>query len=220
MATSGTLGTLYDFVAASSNSGGAVTNRQALYIENSGGTGTIANQYGIYIDALTKGSSLNYAIYTAGTAPSVFLGGFIGSTTSDTAAAGIIGEPLEALINFTSRIGAGTTSQFKNMTSLSITAGDWDVWCTMSGSANSGTVTAYQVALSTYTGNTTSDHVFGDNTFTATNPTGVVGTADTVVTFYKRISVSTTTTYYLKGLFTYSGATPAMYGYIRARRTR
>lgn len=73
-ASSGTLDDIYDFGAYADNNGGVITNRYGLYIGNAAGSGTITNQYGIYIESLTKGGTLNYAIYTAGTAPSVFGG--------------------------------------------------------------------------------------------------------------------------------------------------
>ena len=41
-----------------------LTNRYGLYIVESAGSGTLTNQYGIYIEDLTKGATLDYALYT------------------------------------------------------------------------------------------------------------------------------------------------------------
>ncbi len=45
---------------------GAVTNNYGAYITQPTGAGTLTNNYGIYIDSHTAGSSLNYALYSAG----------------------------------------------------------------------------------------------------------------------------------------------------------
>ena len=74
-ASPGTLVNLYDFVGASGNSGGTVTNRKSLYIEDAGGSGVIGTQIGIWIDQLSRGSS-NWAIYSYGNSPS-YLGGLL-----------------------------------------------------------------------------------------------------------------------------------------------
>lgn len=59
--------------------GGAVTQGtvSSAYLHHAAdmaGSGSVTNQYGFYADALVKGSSLNYAFYSAGTTPSKFGG--------------------------------------------------------------------------------------------------------------------------------------------------
>lgn len=55
--------------------GATVTNRYGAYIgEMASVAGTLPNQYGIYIENLALAGTLNYAIYTAGTTPSLFGG--------------------------------------------------------------------------------------------------------------------------------------------------
>jgi hypothetical protein len=57
-----------------SGSGGTVTNMMALYaFPNDRGAGSVTNNYGLYVDTQTAGTS-NYSIYTAGTAPAQFGG--------------------------------------------------------------------------------------------------------------------------------------------------
>ena len=53
---------------------GNTTARYGVYVADYAGAGTLTNQYGVYIPALAKGGTLNYAIYTAGTTPSLFTG--------------------------------------------------------------------------------------------------------------------------------------------------
>lgn len=62
-------------------SGQIITNAYGYYMENGSGSGNPLNQYGIYIQPLTKGTNENYAIYSAGTTKS-FFGGNVGIGTS------------------------------------------------------------------------------------------------------------------------------------------
>lgn len=73
--STGTLTNVYDVYAATlgGTGSGVVTNRYGLKVLNMVG-GSLTNQYGIHIEALTKGATLNYAIYQAGSTPSVFEG--------------------------------------------------------------------------------------------------------------------------------------------------
>jgi hypothetical protein len=57
------------------SSGLTVTNNSRFYAsEDIGSTSTITNNYGLYVENLTRGSTLNYAVYTAGATPSYFGG--------------------------------------------------------------------------------------------------------------------------------------------------
>jgi hypothetical protein len=53
-------------VNCSINSGVTLTNRYGYRILNPGGSGSITNNYALYINVQTKGSTLNYALYVAG----------------------------------------------------------------------------------------------------------------------------------------------------------
>ena len=45
---------------------GTITNQYGVYIANPPSSGTLTNNYGLYIENQTRGGSLNYAIYSAG----------------------------------------------------------------------------------------------------------------------------------------------------------
>lgn len=62
------------------NGPGVVTNVKIFDAENPTGAGTITNLYGIYIAAMTRGSTNNFAVYADGTATSQF-GGVVRSLT-------------------------------------------------------------------------------------------------------------------------------------------
>jgi hypothetical protein len=53
---------------------GTATNRYGFYAAEAVGTGAVTNNYGFYCAALTKGGTLDYAFYSAGTTPSKFNG--------------------------------------------------------------------------------------------------------------------------------------------------
>ena len=147
-----------------------------------------------------------------------FGGGINGTTTNDSAAAGCVGEYVSSTIAAGSAISL-TTGTSANLTSISLTAGDWDV------DANVGFVP---------TSTTNRDRsIAAINATSATLPNGedqgvvVFGsTVDanariwTVRAPTTRVSISSTTTYYLvvRGDFTVSTLTA--YGSIRARRVR
>ena len=59
---SGTLTNQASFYSAPTISG-TTTNRRGLWINDAGGVGTLTNQYGIYIEALTRGST-NWGLYS------------------------------------------------------------------------------------------------------------------------------------------------------------
>ncbi|MFA6294855.1 MAG: hypothetical protein WC666_00335 [Candidatus Paceibacterota bacterium] len=72
--SSGTMDTMYGFVNVPSVNYGTVTNMYGSYSADPTGSGTVVNNYGVYIPQLSKGTTKNYAIYTAGTTTSSFGG--------------------------------------------------------------------------------------------------------------------------------------------------
>jgi len=143
-----------------------------------------------------------------------------GTTTNDSASAGYLGEAVRSSIASGSAVNAGTSAQFSDVTSISLTAGDWDVSGIVGFTANGATVTAANAfaAISTNSGNTTTDHVTGDNQIAGMEPTATYDRTLEIPTY--RMSLSGTTTVYLKGRVSYSAGTPKFYGRISARRVR
>lgn len=85
LAEAGNGGTVTLAAAVVSNNtvstGAVVTEYMGYYVANATGAGGITTQYGLYIEALSKGT-VNYAVYTLGIAVSSF-GGSIGIRTTD-----------------------------------------------------------------------------------------------------------------------------------------
>lgn len=144
-----------------------------------------------------------------------------GTNTNDSATSGFMGE-------YTSK----ATSSFTNMpattvwgdatfsdasTSLSLTAGDWDVFA--------------QVAFTVGTATSLANMTGGIGTTSGNSSPGTEGTEwlktytpssgnNTNLTVRRRISISSTTSVYLKLFCTYSGGNPQYQGSIQARRIR
>lgn len=123
----------------------------------------------------------------------------------------------ENIVNSGATVSAAATGQFGNITSLPLSAGDWDIHAIGCVSVGAATVTDARVVISSFTGNTTTDHVQGDNQFLIPNPVASVN--DSCGKTYWRRNITSPTTYYLKMIMTYTG-TPTLYGKIWARRIR
>lgn len=145
-------------------------------------------------------------------------GRLAGTQTNDNAAVGVIGEYVSATVASASAV-ALTTNTTANVTSISLTAGDWDV---------DGAVDFKFGATTSYT-----NLVGGSSIVSATR-----GAQDTAVDFETpaavptagadmvfpipttRISIAATTTVFLIAQGTFTVSTLSAYGTIRARRVR
>jgi len=155
----------------------------------------------------------NVAI-TSGTANVTITGGSVansivlGTTAGDNASAGYVGEYVDSYV---SSVTVNTSAT--NLTSISLTAGDWDIY----GNAqiNGGTVgaTTMSVGISTTSGS------FSGTNLAKSAANGCVlsasATGGAVVKF--RVNITSTTTYYLVASVNVANAG---YGYICARRMR
>lgn len=141
-----------------------------------------------------------------------------GTNTNDSATAGQVGEVIESEVLSGSAVSATTAVTF-NVTSISLTAGDWDVWATVANFSNAATVTTALVAGITTTSATlpVSPNKGAFVNFQQTFPTG---SNNTISVGKMRLSLSTTTTVYLVMRLVFSVNTNAGYGYIGARRAR
>jgi hypothetical protein len=139
-----------------------------------------------------------------------------GTATNDNAAAGRIGE-------YVSSTASGVTltdSTYIDVTSISLTAGDWDVVANLSATPPAAGITSARIGISTTSGNSATGLTNGDTQITwnmVTTATSVTGKSIAPV----RASLSATTTYYLKGYAQSTGAGNATgAGRISARRIR
>lgn len=141
-----------------------------------------------------------------------------GTNTNDSAAAGEIGEYVESVVTAGSAVASPASTQYYDVTSISLTAGDWDVSALVTHVQNGATISYVLGGIGTATGNNSAGLVDGD--------TAAEGPPSTVVYHGyasippKRISLAATTTYYLKAAQTYSAGAPKAAGRISARRVR
>jgi hypothetical protein len=144
-----------------------------------------------------------------------------GTATNDSAASGYIGEYIESVIGSTSVPASGT---YGEVTSITLTAGDWDLNATVEFFANSATITGadLEFLIGTAAGDNVTGGVEGSSYFQLIPPSG--GTGYNYVSGAipgLRKSIAGTTTYYLKVYpGTYSAGTPKVRGRISARRVR
>lgn len=145
---------------------------------------------------------------------------FPGVTDGGNAAAGDVGEYLESVVPAGSAVSL-TNAAAANITSLSLTAGDWDV------TANAGIVTAATTNVVYFLGSisTTSATVNTTDAAQLTWPGGMVlntpGAGSPRITVARaRISISAPTTVYLVARSAFTVSTASAFGKISARRVR
>ena len=156
---------------------------------------------------LLAGGTLTGALTPSQTA------GIVGATTNNNAAAGAVGEHVSAdqmanvaLVNNTN----------KNITSISLTAGDWDVEgnayfaFSVGGTLAAAAISAVSASLPTTTLLGTTQ--LQNTTATLVGPSLATGAA--------RMSLAATTNVYLVGIATFSSGACNAQGSIRARRVR
>lgn len=141
----------------------------------------------------------------------------VGTVTNDDASTGCVGEYVESVVTAQNL----TNNTFVNVTSISLTAGDWDVSgivaINQAGATSTGGSNA---AISVNSGNTQTDHVLGSNYVAGIANFGTTGTTLTLAIPTYRLSLSSTTTVYLKARVFFTGGPETGQGRISARRVR
>ena len=128
---SGTINQLAYYTATGTAvSGLAITNSAALLTNGSGVPSWVAYT-GTGAPVLATSPTLVAPILGAASATSVSFSstsGIIGTTTNDNAADGSVGQLISSVIPFSSSVTIGAFNVAQNITSISLTAGDWDVF--------------------------------------------------------------------------------------------
>lgn len=140
-----------------------------------------------------------------------------GTATNDDASAGYVGEEIRSSI--TTATNFPTSGNYGDLTSISLTAGDWDVTAQILAIQNGSTTTAVEVGISSTSGNSGTGLVAADNQLDFTPPNATTNPTVATIANY-RVPVSGTTTYYLKYRATYSAGNPQARGRLSARRRR
>lgn len=143
--------------------------------------------------------------------------GILGTTTNDDAGSGYVGEIIESTVLVGSAV-AMVSNTAKTITSISLTAGDWDVWGNVCLNPAGGTVIqAIEAAINT----TTDASPTPPNGGAVSNISGLSTTSTiSIASGVMRLSLSGTTTVYLIGQSAFTVSTMTGFGYIGARRVR
>lgn len=146
-------------------------------------------------------------------------GVFVGVNTNSSAVAGNIGEYISSTIASGAAVPL-TNATPANVTSISLTAGDWDVWGEVCfAPAGTTTATSYSCGINTVTG-TLPTAPAGGALFTLEGLSFVAGNAQNFPCGKTRISIALTTTVYLVAQASFAISTMAAYGFLGARRAR
>jgi hypothetical protein len=138
--------------------------------------------------------------------------GIVGTTTNNNANAGSIGE----FVTATGTAVSLTTNTGANVTSISLTAGDWDVWGNVAFTPAGSTVLSLQEASTGAASATIAADPF--RAFNAA--TMAAGQGGTQAPPVQRFSLASTTTIFLVALAVFTTSTCTATGYIAARRRR
>lgn len=138
----------------------------------------------------------------------------LGTNTNDTATSGYIGETVEASQTFTN---FPATTVYGDLTSISLTAGDWLVTATYWAQSAPATGAVFLIGISTTSGNSSTGLTQGTNF--AVETVTIAGNQSMAVPSY-RVSLASTTTVYLKYQASYASGTPQAQGHIIAVRIR
>jgi hypothetical protein len=143
--------------------------------------------------------------------------GVQGTTTNDSTQAGSVGEFISATVLVGSAV-ALTSNTATNITSISLTAGDWDVSGNVFLNPAGGTVLNQFVVWvsSTSAATPTAPNQGGEQTWNGSLTGLPLGFGAGPM----RFSLSGTTTIFLSTLVVWTTAQPGAYGFIRARRIR
>jgi hypothetical protein len=144
----------------------------------------------------------------------------VGTATNNDAVAGNLGEEINSTVstytNYT------TTATYQNISSITLTPGDWDLSAFFTYSSNSATITAGANGIFVISTTTASAAGATEGKNIAYVPqAALLGTSlfsDAIAPY--RVSISSNTTYYLNTQATFTLGNPQFVGTIRARRVR
>lgn len=166
---------------------------------------------------LTAGQSLVYENQGGWNVLGPFSTAIAGTTSNDSAAAGNLGEYFSASVSAPGNAATSTVAQ--NITSISLTAGDWDVSGTFAYNPAPTTTTTSVIAwLSSVSATQPSPPNGGSFLYEQQPLSAGIGLISPVGT--SRFSLAATTTVYLSSQITFAVSTAQVYGMLMARRVR
>lgn len=148
----------------------------------------------------------------AQTSPTLITPVLVGRVNGGGISTGNVGELLSSQVVYASGISI-TTATGTSITSLSLTAGDWDIWGNGFFTFSTGVGIEMLCSISASNGS------FGDNSLTS----GIYSPSDSYTNFgfavlQTAVSVSSTTVYYLNAYAQFASGTCKVCGLVQARR--
>lgn len=141
-----------------------------------------------------------------------------GTNGSASANTGYKGEYVEQVIPTTVNYPAAT-NVWTQASTITLTAGDWDVTFQLINSEAGGSLTSqFQIAITSVTGNNTTNMIFGSNALRSPSATSNDGSSVAIANY--RVLIDSTINFYGKLLGTYTVATPTYRSRLSARRVR
>ena len=198
-------------ISALTSGGGGISmtgDASGILNLNSNGTNVVA--------VTSAGATVTGTLAATGAITPSQTAGVIGTTTNNSANAGSIGEYISSTV--ASSGVSLTTTVFANITSISLTAGDWDVSGVVA-ITNPGTTTYSYINYGTSTTSATNGTL--GQMGSLTTPSNIAATVDFTTPIPEtRLSLASTTTVYLVTRASFAVSTSSAYGVIRARRIR
>lgn len=200
---------------------GVISLTNPLPVANGGTNATSAsitafNNITGYTAAGATGTTSTNLVFS--TAPTISQPNLVGTTTNNNAAAGSVGEYISSSVAQGSAVGV-TSVTAADITSISLTAGDWDLWGQVNTNNPGGTIITITEAYITSASATRSIPPNG-GAYVFDQATKGIGTNYSYSVGMTRLSLSGTTTIYLGVFSQFSGSTNGYYGFLGARRVR
>lgn len=145
--------------------------------------------------------------------------GLIGVTNASSATAGSVGEVKSSTVTFAAPVQQSTSGTAINVTSVSLTAGDWMCWANLGTNAGATTQTQLfrgDISLTSATLESFPNGGAGINLPVALTAGQVMG----MPVGRRRVNVSSTTTVYLVGNMSFTISTMFLYGHLACERAR
>lgn len=201
------------------NGGTGVANANTITLGGDILTAGALTLAGAFSSTFTFTGATSVTFPTSGTLltsaqPTINQPNIVGTTTNDNAAAGSVGEFISSVINYAGAL-ACVTGVARNVTSIVLTPGDWNVWGNVTFNITGTTSAIYGWVSAT-------SATFPDASLRFWNghATGTVGVFSGSPVPSQRFSVAVNTTIYLSGGSNFTTGSTSICGGIYARRVR
>jgi hypothetical protein len=192
----------------------AVINSSGIVLSNSATIAMGSAKITGLADGSASGDAIHFGQFTTG--------GIVTEPSNGSASAGDLGEVIESAQ--TTQQNLPSSTQWGDLTSISLTAGNWLVsaFIRLNTSTSTG-VTEFGIGISSTSGNSSSGLTEGNTSCTEAHDSSVTGITNQrwqLAMPAVNIKLASTTTHYLKMTCTYSNGQPVAVGRITAVRIR